>query len=447
MSTAVERLTGLVEAENRYDIPYSDVLPLQLEAATERLQSRSQSVRLLANRAQEAGLTEIRDPSDLIPLLFAHTSYKSYAETWLTEGRWDRMSKWVETVSSYPAAGVDLDGIRDIDDWIQRMQKVGHYLSCSSGTTGKPSIMSCSHDDMEISGRMNVATLSWATGVKAEGDRMSLALMPQTNVARNLHIRNAFVEAFAKDHPPFQFGNEPITIGQTTQMITLRRRIADGSARPAEIADFEALSATRQAAIDAGLKEAVDVLVENRGLKFILNGMWAMLHQIATAVRERGYSGKDFNPDNLLVVAGGLKGAVLPPDYKEFVLGTFNVDPRRLYHFYSMQEINSPLPLCSAKRYHIPPWVMLLPLDREGDKLEPLSEGQVEGRAAFFDITLDGRWGGVISGDHIHADFGRCACGRQGPTVGMEITRYSDMIGGDKISCSGTIDAYIRGAV
>ena len=39
-----------------------------------------------------------------------------------------------------------------------------------------------------------------------------------------------------------------------------------------------------------------------------------------------------------------------------------------------------------------------------------------------------------------------CACGHEGPTVGTEIVRYSDLPGGDKITCAGTIDAYVRGA-
>ena len=447
MSSAIEKLTGLIAAEDRYDIPRSDLLPLQLEAATERLQSRKDRIRLLANRAREAGLAAIREPADLVPLLFAHTSYKSYAESWLADARWDRMSNWLETVSAYPASGIGLDGVHGIDDWIERLQTVGHYVSCSSGTTGKPAILSCSQADMDVSGRMNVSALAWATGVKPEGDRRSFSFMPPGNNMRNEVIRRHMVQAFAAAHLSVQLPAEPVTIGKTTQMITLRRRIADGAARPAEIADFEALSASRQAAMDEAVKAIVETLIESRGLKLQMSGMWAMHHQIAQAVRERGYSGKDFHPENQLSAAGGLKGAVLPPDYKEYVLETFNVSRERLFHFYSMQEINTPFPLCRAGRYHIPPWVMLLPLDREGENLVDAGEGEVEGRAAFFDISLDGRWGGVISGDHINATFEPCACGARGPSVGMEITRYADMIGGDKISCSGTIDAYIRGAV
>ena len=130
MSSAIEKLTGLIAAEDRYDIPRSDLLPLQLEAATERLQSRKDRIRLLANRAREAGLAAIREPADLVPLLFAHTSYKSYAESWLADARWDRMSNWLETVSAYPASGIGLDGVHGIDDWIERLQRVGHYVSC-----------------------------------------------------------------------------------------------------------------------------------------------------------------------------------------------------------------------------------------------------------------------------------------------------------------------------
>ena len=50
----------------------------------------------------------------------------------------------------------------------------------------------------------------------------------------------------------------------------------------------------------------------------------------------------------------------------------------------------------------------------------------------------------VISGDRVDVDFAKCACGHHGPTIGPDIVRYADL-GGDKISCAGTIDAYVRG--
>ncbi len=243
----------------------------------------------------------------------------------------------------------------------------------------------------------------------------------------------------------YDFPIPPITVGQISDMVALRRKIAAGEARPAELTAFERISAKRQAAMEGALGGAIDALIASRDEKLLVTGMWAPLYKIAEGVRARGYSTKDFYADNAMFVGGGLKGATLPSNYKEFILETFNVRPERLYHFYSMQELNTPFPMCSAGRYHVAPWVMLLMLDQSGENLLDTSNGEVEGRVAFFDMSLDARWGGVISGDLISADYGRCPCGHQGPTIKDNITRYSDLPGGDKISCSGTIDAYVRG--
>ncbi len=73
------------------------------------------------------------------------------------------------------------------------------------------------------------------------------------------------------------------------------------------------------------------------------------------------------------------------------------------------------------------------------------TDGEIEGRAAFFDLALDGRWGGVITGDKISLDLGPCACGNAGPIIRDNIVRYADLEGDDKIGCAGTVDAYVRG--
>ena len=174
-------------------------------------------------------------------------------------------------------------------------------------------------------------------------------------------------------------------------------------------------------------------------------GSSVALYRVAELVREKGYSGKDFQ-ENTTFISGGLKRVQLPPNYREFVFETFNITPERACQAYGMQELNSTAPRCSAGRYHMPPWVMLLLLDESGEELiEPPASGEVEGRAGFFDLSLDGRWGGVISGDKVRATWEACACGRRSPSVDAEIQRYADMASGDKIACAGTIDAYVRG--
>jgi hypothetical protein len=356
------------------------------------------------------------------------------------------MGKWLATVSTRAVDHLDADGVASLDDWIKRLETVGHYLSCSSGTTGKPAILSCTEGDIELSARINSEALLWATGLQRGEDRKFMGLGPQFAAPREDAIKHAMVDAFSTRYEPYQFGDgEPITVGSMVDMITLRRKLADGTARPREIAEFERIAAQRGADMDTSAKKAIDAVIEARDLPLLATGMFATLYQIAEGIRTNGHGGEDFNPANAMMVAGGLKGAVLPPNYREYVLETFNVSEERLYHMYSMREINATFPLCHAGRYHISPWVIMLPLDESGEQLLISGEDEIEARAAFFDVSLEGRWGGIISGDRVSVSSGECECGHQGPTVGRDITRYSDMPGGDKITCAGSIDAYVRG--
>jgi hypothetical protein len=49
----------------------------------------------------------------------------------------------------------------------------------------------------------------------------------------------------------------------------------------------------------------------------------------------------------------------LPPDYREYILETFNLAPEHLFNGYGMQELNTNAVRCEAGRYHMAPWVML----------------------------------------------------------------------------------------
>jgi hypothetical protein len=230
-------------------------------------------------------------------------------------------------------------------------------------------------------------------------------------------------------------------------MISLRKAISEGTAKPDEIAEFEAESALRQSAVEAAFGAAAEAAIAARREKLYITGYWAQLYRFAEEVRKRGYSGEDFNPENCIYLAGGLKKAQLPANYRQFVLETFNLHPPFTYAMYGMQEIQTAMPRCQkGGRYHVPPWLVCLPLDKDGERLLPgAGKDAIEARAAFFDLSIDGRWGGIISGDHIHLDYGPCACGNRSPSIRDDISRYADLQGDDKIACSGTIDAYVRG--
>lgn len=255
-------------------------------------------------------------------------------------------------------------------------------------------------------------------------------------------MTQAFVDPAAQR---FQSGLPPATIGSLTSMVLLRKKIADGTAQPSEIAEFDAESTAREKGLAAAQVGAVEDIIAKRDKRLYISGMWGALYPFAEAVRARGFSGKDFHPENAIYLGGGLKRAKLPDNYQEYVFETFNLHPPFIYRMYSMQELNSPMPRCEAGRYHVPPWVVCVPLDKSGDNLLEVGAGEIDCRAAFFDLSLQGRWGGVISGDRINVSFEPCACGQASPSIRDDVARFADIEGDDKIACSGTVDAYVRG--
>ncbi|WP_216894971.1 hypothetical protein [Nocardia alni] len=449
MSSAREKLTGLIDAPDRFDHSAADLRETQLEALEERFTERRERIKLLDHRAREAGITTIGRFEDVVPLLFPHSVYKSYPESFLIDERWDRLGKWLGTVCPYPIGPVETSGITDIDDWIARLADAGHYVSCSSGTTGKSAMLPASEADMDWSRRDTVNVFSWGSGVQPAQDRRMVGIAATAAVPKNRVTGEAQAAAFADPSKPrVGLSLPPLTIGALTRMVVLRKKIAEGTARPEELADYERTSAERQQNMDRAMVDAVEALIGCRTDKLYIAGMWNALYQAATLVRERGYSGADFHPDNCLYVGGGLKRAQLPPDYRQFVHDTFNIPPERDFQNYSMQELNSGMPKCrKGNRYHVPPWLVPFVLDESGDTLLPHTSGEIEGRAAFFDLALDGRWGGVITGDKVSLSLDPCACGSKGPSVRDDIVRYADLAGDDKIGCAGTVDAYVRGIV
>ncbi len=447
MDNATEKLLAYQGKTDRYDIPWNELKPLQIAALDEQFQDRKDKIKLLGHRAAEAGIEAINTLNDMVPLLFPHTAYKSYPESFLVEQKWDRLGKWLGTISPHAIAAVDVASIRDIDDWIDQLQAQGNYISCSSGTTGKSAMLIASDKDMEWSRVDTVNVFAWGSGVEPQQDRKLIGCAPVATVPKNVIISEAQYAAFANpDWDRWVYPVPPITVGALTKMVVMRKKMADGTALPQELADFESTSEDRQAILDRAVEKTTDEIIANRDKKLMVAGLWSGLYAVAKIVRDKGYSAKDFDPDNCIYVGGGLKRAQLPDDYQQFVHETFNIPADRTFQNYSMQEVNSGMPKCRAGgRYHLPPWIVPFLLNEEGDTLLPMGENEIEGRAAFFDLSLDGRWGGVISGDKININFGPCGCGNKGPSIRDNITRYADIKGDDKIGCAGTVDAYVRG--
>ena len=275
-----------------------------------------------------------------------------------------------------------------------------------------------------------------------------MGLAPTAAVPKNVVIGQAQQDAFgdpAKER--FRLPVPPITVGSLTKMVVLRKKIADGTALPGELADFEQTSAERQATLDQAMTAGAEALIEYRDEKLYISGLWNALYQVAKVVRDRGYSAKDFHPDNCIYIGGGLKRAQLPPDYQEFVHETFNIPANRDFQNYSMQELNSGMPKCQrGNRYHVPPWLVPFILNEDG-RLPCCRTRPARSRAAPPSSTFRSTGAGAASSPATRSRSisvpARAAARARRSATTSSATRICE--GDDKIGCAGTVDAYVRG--
>lgn len=412
-------------------------------------QERRAQVPVLTQRADDQGITEIRSREDIVPLLFPHTTYKSYPETLIAKGKWEQMNRWLGSLSTRRLDDVDVSGVTDVDGWIAALEKAGHMVSSSSGTSGKGSFLNKSVRDLEVN-QQNLLDCFTSLGIAPEGKWHVIPVGPDTGQTQHNAVRDLMIDSFSRpdalplfDAPPAEGFHRYMA-----KLSAMRRAMADGTAAPDDIASFEAEAADRAALQDRRLNHYADEILARRDENILFTSQFPQLYRLVEVLRERGIKDGDITGTNGLTSGGGLKGTNLPDDYQEQIYRMLNIAPERFLHYYSMQELNNRMFKCPEEgRYHVPEQIVLLVLNKDGDALAEASGNLVEGRAAFVDTTVDGRWGGTISGDKITVDQGQCPCGRDGETVLPNIVRYSDLGDDDKITCAGTMDAYVRGIV
>ena len=449
MSSVRQQLLDMIlDPGDAYARHPDEIVPLQLEAAHDLFVERREQIPLVGRRAEDAGITEIRSLDDLVPLLFAHTVYKSYPVSFAEQGRWDRMLQWLDTLSVQDTTDVDVTGVRDVDDWIDRLWDAGHIVLATSGSSGKCSFLNHTRGDSEMKKRHFKYSVGWPY-VRSSPDRPVFWVGPLKGPNSNVEAGRFTVENWGRPGEIFGLTDQPLVISEVSRMAAMRTRMIDGSATPSEIAQFEEEARVKGAAVQASMLKLADALLDRRHEPIYVTGLWAQHMMIIKRARERGIPDGDFHPLSIVCSGGGIKGVSLPPDYKEQV-ARFYGDVIRPGS-YGMTEMAQVMPTCEAGRYHRPPGLIWLILNQTGERLMRPEEGVhgvVEGRFGFLDLVYEGRWGGLITGDKVTVDFAdRCPCGRPGPTLLDNITRYAQTGADDHIGCAGTIDGYIRGAL
>lgn len=451
MTPTRQKLIDMIsDPDKAYDISMTDLLPLQLQAAQELFAERINQIPLVKKRAEDADITGIRKLEDLIPLLFAHTVYKSYPQSFIDNNRWDRMLQWMQTLSVSDLSNVNIDGVNNVDDWLDRLWAAGHCVLATSGSSGKCSFLNHTQGDKAAKQNHFKYTSGWPQ-LRSSPTRAVFWLGPINGYNSAIESAQIGRANWAKPGDFHALSEEPLLISEVSHAAAMRKKMAEGSATPQEIAAFEAETAAKAAKGSEDMRVLIDQILDRRHEPLMITGLWAQQMMILQRAKERGIPDGDFHPQTIVQGGGGIKGVALPPDYKEQV-ARFYGDVIRS-GAYGMTEMASLMPRCDAGRYHHAPTLIWLVTNEVGDRLltpeqDADANGQAVGRFAFLDLIYEGRWGGLITGDKVTIDFSdNCPCGRHGPTLLDNITRFAQTGQDDHIGCAGTIDSYIRGAL
>jgi hypothetical protein len=144
-----------------------------------------------------------------------------------------------------------------------------------------------------------------------------------------------------------------------------------------------------------------------------------LLHRFAEAGLKMGME-PAFGPRSVVGTGGGTKGLVPPPGMEDTIKRFSGVDV--IYEAYGMSEVADAFAACREGRFHILPWTVPFVLDEMTGALLP-RQGTQKGRAAFFDLTAQTSWGGVVTADRVAMSWDKCPCGRTTPQVLPPIAR------------------------
>lgn len=435
-----------------HSLPREEVEAVQLAAMNLRLVERRSQIKMLQKLADAQGIKGLATLDDMAPLLMPHDVYKSYPVSLLAKQRFEQLTIWLSRLTRYDPTGVDVSGCDSIDSWLTKIRaETPLDVATSSGSSGTCSFFPKSKRDYRFSIMGLRVQLSQKFGQGPKPGDIEDKIHAIIPLYRDGHASTGAYakycgEIFAKGDPNFWHTAFNFKISSDLMWLAARLRAAAAKGDASKV-DVPASLLARREEWEKAQKEmpAQQLAFVNRminqlqGQRVFVMSTSNLLYAAAKRGLDEGLSGV-FAPDSVFMGGGGAKGVPLPDDLEEVVCKFFNTD--RMIASYGMTEMNSMSVLCDRNRYHVLPWVTVYLLDL--DTGQPLPrKGVRTGRSAFFDMTQDGTWGGLATGDLVTIDWDhRCECGRTSVALEKKINRVSEVQGGDdKISCAATPQA------
>jgi len=432
-----------------HSIPREELEELQREAMIERFGEHRESIEMVHKLAERLAISSVDKFDDMVPLMFSHTTYKSYPPALLDNKRWDLMTRWLGKLTTYDLSRVDVEGVDTIDEWLDRLEaQTPLQLVTSSGTTGTFSIIP-KDEPITIQGmhiwKMMVFQTFGKDPTDDELDPVVDVIWPNFSEGRFGMTR--MVPWIKRE---FTGGDESRfhalysgVMDTDLRFLASKLRVAAARGELDRLQLDPKLAARKDELIAMQARQATEVpeFLERltkrlRGKRVFMMNTYNLMYSLASAGLADGVRA-DFAPNSAILTGGGAKGQVLPEDYMDVIKEFYGV---RIQEGYSFSEHNGVHFACEEGRYHIQPWVIPYLLDPETS--EPLPRaGRKTGRFAVYDVINQSHWGGVITGDEVTIDWSTpCPCGRTSLAIEHGIMRFSEKkdVEDDKISCAAT---------
>jgi len=440
-----------LETWNR--LPRAEVDALQLAGLKQRFAELRNCIPMVRKLADAEGVDSVERLDDVVPLLFEHTVYKSYPPSLLAKKNFTQINRWLCKLVTPEVAeaisAVDVSGCTGLDEWFATMDAAvpSLRLSHTSGTSGTLSFLP--HGTHEWEKVLEVRRMFvWNTdGPQVEQPDLH-AVFPYYRAGFLSHLRatDFIVKILLPDEDhfhaayPADLSSDVLHLGATVRAAQAKGTLDRLEITPELMAKKAAFDQVQADMPDYLPVFFAGIVRELKGKRVYISATWNHLHNMAKAGLANGLENV-FAADSYINTTGGAKGIERPEGWEDDIKRFTGV--ARLNEAYSMSEVIASHPRCERGHFHFAPTAIPFLLDPVTSK--PLTRtGRVTGRAAFFDLGAETRWGGFITGDEITVEWDEpCPCGRPSRYVVGTIERYSEKNGGDdKITCAASENSH-----
>lgn len=384
--------------------------------------------------------------------------FKSYRQSWLDDNDYDSMNRWLSGIF-HRTIDVDVQGVKTIDGWIDRLGTAGVHVVYSSGTSGTFSFVPRDKDDWKLAAELNTSYLAPLLAQRISGNpfkgklvKSAFRMMPAGTLSHlSGNKRLTDFDAVFLGFRGGRMGNQALI----TELAPLFRRVSylydiEITGNALRCLTRGARNEEERRAVQALQEEAVGRQEENyrritdrirvsteAGQKVFMFGAPYQFKELCEFIAANNRK-PVLKKGSFVLFGGGWKSfagkAVDRESLVNLLSDSLNILSQMVLEGYSMTEISALTLRCEHGRFHIPPVIEPVIFDEE---LNPIEGNDIRGVYGFLDPVAVSYPGFLITGDYVRMVEGTCECGLSG----LVVTEIGRVAGSEIKGCGGIMSS------